>query len=819
MMSLLLCRVFLLVLVPFGAATAAAEAGAGGHTFEIENDQFLKDGTPFMIRSGSIHYSRVPRAYWADRLSRMKALGLNTVTTYVPWNWHAPSQHDASDWSGTRDLAGFLSACREAGLLVLLRPGPYICGEWEMGGFPAWLLNVTGLQLRTAEPQYLAAVDAWWGELLPRVKPHLYSEGGAVVIVQLENEYAGNCKVDPRSKRYMEHLYSLATTHLGIGVIYSTVSNLDAGCFHQDTRVLATVDGGLSSAPGGYLSAFAQQKAANAPGNSPPMWTELWEGWFTEWWEDTGQQNKSSADVGAGVAAMLEANGSFSLYMAHGGTNFGFWSGAEGGGSDYQPIITSYDYNAPIGEAGQHTIGSDGGDVYATIQSAIINFTGPIATPEPPPLPVVSYGKIELPEMAPLLASTAALSSCGTQTDILAKLHPPSFIPGHFPSMEVYGQAYGLILYQREPAPFALDPNASAKGLAFSGRTMHDRVQIFVDGAPLTTVYRPQCGCATSGAGSFCHIPVPQEGRELQLLVENMGRVNFGSENDPKGIVDKAPMTGNWSVRCLSLEPSSVRALPFQSAVDGAAMADARNMTGFPVFRRGTLSVAGAPKDTYLGTAGLTKGSIWVNGHHLGRFWETAGPQHALYCPAPFLQSGDNEIIVLDLHGAGMGGLHSFNRQQWRKPGSLPPPLPAFPATDACERFCAAHVVSKDGTPDCCQCDASASGAAKCQSSSQIPSCAMGCAAANVTATLQDCENACRQVSCDFKVSGKIIGDTCGTCPCGCKPAGDFGDPTHNPDSHNVSGCIAGCRYSHGLKPVPPPPSPFPLPTLNLIFE
>jgi hypothetical protein len=782
-----------------GAHAGPAKSALGATpSFTIAHDAFLKDGEPFNLRSGSIHYSRVPAAYWTDRLKRMKALGLNTVTTYVPWNWHAPSLGVPSDWSGDRDLAAFLSACHGEGLLVLLRPGPYICGEWEFGGFPAWLLNASNVALRTADTRYLAAVDAWWGELLPVVKPHLYSVGGPIVIVQLENEFHGSCDSDPKAKQYMEHLYSLATTHLGTDVIYSIISQ-QQGCFRGDRRVFTTVDGGLSQDPAGYLAAFAGQKAANAPGNSPPMWTELWEGWFTEWWEDTAQQNKSSVDVGAGVAAMLAANGSFSLYMAHGGTNFGFWSGAEGGGAGYQPILTSYDYNAPIGEAGQHTIGSDGGDVYVAVRDAIAKKYGAPSAIEPPAIAKAEYGAISLTEEAPLLASSATLSSCGTTQVILDER-------GHMPTMERLGQSYGLILYSRARAPWPVQieggmPVAGAGGqLAFSGRTMHDRVQIFVDGASVATVYRPECGCAVNGPGSYCHVTVPATGGELQLLVENMGRVNFGQISaETKGIDDGPPMSGNWSAQCISLEPAAVRRLPFKrwrrpvttplgkAGVEHASQTASTDRQQQPVFRRGVLLIDGTPKDTYLDSRGLTKGYIWVNGHNLGRYWETAGPQHALYCPAPFLRTGKNEVIVLDLHGAGGGGsVHSVASQRWEAPATLPPPLPTPPAQDSCERWCGKQKipgVQARETMQCCQCNASA-GIDGCQSSSQVPSCAMGCAAAKLTPTLLACEQACNSSwhSCDFKVAGRLIGTTCAMCPCGCGPGND------------ASGCIAGCR-------------------------
>ena len=349
------------------------------------------------------------------------------------------------------------------------------------------------------------------------------------------------------------------------------------------------------------------------------------------------------------------------------------------------------------------------------------------------------------------------------------------------PTMETLGQAYGLILYERAQSPFGTG------SLAFSGRTMHDRVQIFVDSQPVSTIYRPQCGCAVNGPGSYCHVAVPIDGTELQLLVENCGRVNFGQISDEtKGIGDVPPMSGNWTAKCLSLEPDDVQALPFVP-LDGS------NLTNRPVFRRGRLHISGAPKDTYLDSTGLTKGYMWVNGYNIGRYWETAGPQHALYCPAPFLRSGPNEGIILDLHGAGANGVLSRESQRWESPASVPPALPTPPAADACEQWCGTQVVptgdevSSGLTMQCCQCNVSA-GPNYCQSSSQVPSCAMGCAAAKLTPSLATCEQACNSSwhTCEFKVGGKVLGDMCQMCPCGCGPGQD------------VSGCIAGCRHAHG---------------------
>ena len=356
--TLLLPRLLLLA-----AVTAVSAAPA---SFVIKDDAFVKDGQPFTLRSGSLHYFRVPPQYWADRMLRMKALGLNSVTMYVAWNWH---EREEGQIQGLGNVTGFLDAAKQTGMLVILRPGPYICGEWEMGGLPAWLLGnqYTGMKLRTFDPQYIAVVDRWWNALLSAASPYSYAKGGPIVITQIENEYGsfGKCKTNPADAKYMNHLLALATTHLGAPMtemLYSTIDGgegwnsaklEDGNPWPGDPRVLATVDGSLS---GNYSSSFVNQKTFNAPGRSPKMWSELWVGWFTVW-GDEHAANKSTSDFRNGVGEMVREDASFSLYMAHGGTNFGFWSGANGdenavGKDSYKPDITSYDYSSPISEAG-----------------------------------------------------------------------------------------------------------------------------------------------------------------------------------------------------------------------------------------------------------------------------------------------------------------------------------------------------------------------------------------------------------------------------------------------------------------------------------
>eukprot|EP00928_Gymnodinium_smaydae_P016896 TRINITY_DN16409_c0_g3_i1.p1 TRINITY_DN16409_c0_g3~~TRINITY_DN16409_c0_g3_i1.p1 ORF type:complete len:674 (-),score=105.15 TRINITY_DN16409_c0_g3_i1:230-2251(-) len=628
-------------LVLWLALAVSLIGSADAREFKIQNDVFMKDGQPFTLRSGDLHYFRIPPAYWRDRIQRMKALGLNCVTTYVAWNFHEEVEGKPR-FDGWADLVKFLDIIHEEGMLVLLRPGPYMCAEWEMGGLPAWLLMKEGLRLRTYESQYIAAVDRWWGALLPRVHGHLYSEGGPIVMVQIENEYGsfGNCSKNPNDVKYMHHLLDLATQHLGTNVIYSTVQgagDLAAGSpWKGDPRVFATVDGPLDYQ---YLDSWKMQKAFNAKGNSPRMWTELWDGWFTAWGHEAA--NKTSIEDGGGIAAMVKEGASFSLYMAHGGTNFGFWSGANSQtteGSDvpmYMPDITSYDYNAPISEAGDHNIGADGGDIFHAIKVAIASRFGTPQFAEPPPIKKVAYGRVSLPESAGFFDNLDALTSCRHEVD-----------PGKvLPSMEQLGQMYGMILYQRA---LDLDNPFDARMYNFSEDTLHDRVQVFVDRHEAAVAYRPACPAQTM-------IPT---GSQMDILVENMGRTNFGERiYDYKGLLTMPIVPGTWSARCIPLEAAQVQALPFK-----VSPAQVRG----PKFRRGVLQIEGPPHDTFLDTKGLMKGYVWVNGFNIGRYWETAGPQHGLYVPAPLLRQGANEIIVFELHeAAAAASILSTNVQRW----------------------------------------------------------------------------------------------------------------------------------------------------------
>jgi beta-galactosidase len=688
------------------------------------------------LLSGSFHYARAPRALWRDRLQRLRALGLNAVQTYVPWNWHEATE-GAFEFGGARDLAAFAAIAQEEGLLLLLRLGPYICGEWEFGGFPAWLLAPSSdstssssstsssvssssvsssstsssvsssvspsstsssssssssssfvvqgrdtqgdnlliphppLTLRTFEAQYIAKVDAWFAALLPRVQPLLYANGGNVVMVQIENEYGsyGDVSANPRDKQYLEHLLALVRRHLGpTPIVYTTDGGSDGYMDRGSLKGGAVYTVG-DHGPSSDDDNCAAMKRNNAPGMSPCMDSEYYTGWLTHWGEP--QANISSAPIVKWLDDMLAGGASVNLYMGYGGSNFGFMNGANGDGqTSFQPSITSYDYSSPIAEGGEHGYGPDGSDKFREISAVLRKYqdkktTTTTTTAAPPPLPREpplparrAYPSVRMTQKADLLS--AAKSALVPKTTKLAAAWP---IASDVPlTMEQIGQNYGFVLYEVSVAP-------PAKEIGFSPFP-RDRAHVFVNGttaiaqpmyrvdgnktAPLTTTTTTTGGIDGRGGSGGSN--------NLQILVENMGRINYGhGMTDHKGIdgahgeavfLDGTNLTGPgaWKIWSLPLEYEQLQRLKWVDVSDDpSALSSA---TFEPTFFRGTFTIdTEKPADTYVSTLGWGKGLVWINGFNLGRFWEAMGPQHAMWLPSPLLRGNgsSNEIILLEL--------------------------------------------------------------------------------------------------------------------------------------------------------------------------
>ncbi|MEF3304626.1 glycoside hydrolase family 35 protein [Paenibacillus sp. GYB003] len=563
---------------------------------EVQGGRFVWNGKPIRIVSGAIHYFRTVPDYWRDRLLKLKACGFNTVETYVAWNIHEPKP-GVFHFEGLADIERFIRTAGELGLFVIVRPSPYICAEWEFGGLPAWLLADSDMRLRCSHKPFLDRVDAYYDVLLPKLKPLLSTNGGPIIAVQIENEYGsyGN------DSTYLEHLRQSMASR-GIDVLMFTSDGPTDSMLQGGTLpgVLATVNFGSRVG-----EAFAKLREYQADG--PVMCMEFWNGWFDHWGEH--HHTRDAEDVARVLEQMLDEGGSVNFYMFHGGTNFGFYSGANCPSPDvYQPTITSYDYDVLLTEAGDPT------DKFYAVRNVLSRYADVPELALPEPAPKRAYGRVRMSSRADLLANLDALSQP------VASVYP---VP-----MEKLGQNDGFILYETTIS----GPRAAHE---LNIQDVRDRALVFVDGKYRGVVERWNKETKVS-------FDVPKEGVKLSILVENMGRINYGAYmKDHKGITEGVrfgyQFLFGWTIRPLPLDDLS--ALVYGEP--GSAET--------PGFYKATLRID-EPADTFVYLDGWTKGVIWVNGFNLGRYWNK-GPQKSLYVPAPLLRQGDNDIVVLELHG------------------------------------------------------------------------------------------------------------------------------------------------------------------------
>ncbi|MDG0812644.1 beta-galactosidase [Cohnella rhizosphaerae] len=569
-------------------------------TFAIQGDGFVYDGEPIRIISGAMHYFRIVPEYWEDRLRKLRACGFNTVETYVAWNLHEPKEGEFR-FDGIANVERFVRLAGELGLHVILRPSPYICAEWEFGGLPSWLLAEPDMRLRCSHPAYLSKVKAYYDELLPRLKPLLCTSGGPVIALQIENEYGsyGN------DKNYLNFLKSKLENG-GMDVLLFTSDGSEDYMLQGGTLpgVLATLNFGSKPE-----QAFAKLREYRPEG--PLVCMEYWNGWFDHWGDE--HHVRGFADVVDVLDRILAAGASVNFYMFHGGTNFGFYNGANHI-EHYEPTVTSYDYNALLSESGEPT------DKYWAIREVIGRYAE--LPEEPPATPAKrSYGSVLMDERVSLFD---AFDSLGGAVQ--------SVVPD---TMERLGQDYGFIWYETDVS----GPQADCEIML---QEVRDRATVYVDGAYLGTVER------WSGEDSV-KANIPESGAKLGILVENMGRINYGAKlHDPKGITEGVKAGAKlyhqflfgWTMRCLPLDDlSGLRFTP----LSGETRAEE------PAFYRGFFE-ADEERDTFLNLDGWKKGVAFVNGFNLGRYWEK-GPQKTLYVPGPLLRQGINELVVFELHG------------------------------------------------------------------------------------------------------------------------------------------------------------------------
>ena len=560
--------------------------------------------------SGSMHYSRVPSYYWKDRLQKMYAAGLNTVQTYVPWNFHE-LQPGLYNFTGDNDLVKFIQTAQDVGLLVILRPGPYICGEWDMGGLPSRLLRHESIALRTSDPVYLSEVDTWMSVLLPKVKPLLYENGGPIITVQVENEYGSYYACD---KLYLEHLEKLFRQYLGPNVVLFTTdgaADSDLKCGTLST-LYATVDFGITSDPEQY---FKSQRDYEPHG--PLVNSEFYTGWLDHWGHPHSRQNATL--VAETLDAILRLNASVNMYMFEGGTNFAFWNGADAS-NDYLPVPTSYDYDAPLTEAG------DPWEKFTLIRNVISKYQ-PVPSHVPGPTPKGNYGRVEMTEYAWLFDCPQLVVNDVTADNPV--------------SMEYLNQSFGFVIYSSQIA----STTSMTHDLTING--LHDRAVVYVGNQLQGTAMRVNA----KDSNVSLNITLPTGNVTVQIVVENMGRINYGSLiNDSKGILDGVTLDGkplkDWKSEAVPL--NNTDKIAFQSLNDSV---EPRLSVAF---YRGVFSLQDTPNDTFLNISGWTKGQAFVNGFNLGRYWPTIGPQKTLYIPANVLLGPPkvNELVLFEIDKA-----------------------------------------------------------------------------------------------------------------------------------------------------------------------
>lgn len=598
----------------------------------FQNRTFYLDGSPLRILSGSLHYFRVVPEYWWDRMRKMKACGLNTLTLYVPWNLHEPYP-GKYNFKGILDLRRFINMAHRAGLYVIFRPGPYICSEWDYGGLPPWLLRDPDMKVRTNYHGYQSRVQSYFSRLMSEVSDLQHHKGGPIIAVQVENEF-GSYSNDTG------HLLFLKKTLIdnGIRELFFTsdgyfnytegLNGLDNAPFY--TEALPTVNF-QDIEQGEQL--FRKVEALSD--DFPLMVTEYWSGWFDHW--GTEHHTQSLQGFGSTLTAILNRSASVNFYMFHGGTNFGFMSGANW---DFKEItlktdVTSYDYDALLTEAGDIT------EKYRIARQLIYEATKERNRPEIPyDTPKEDWGAVSIKQYMPLetvLTLTKKFSENGTIPMEMLDLHSVD-------GVDFGGQRYGYILYRVNIT--------EGHNLTFT-EFPRDRIEVFVDGNSVA-ILEGMVDNVNVNISRGRHTDTQPKERVLDILVENRGRVNYGImgttilDEQLKGLnnncfLDGEPLT---DVEIYPLEFDD----DFYKRLSGNHEWEVYSgQTDLPGFYRGRLFIGYTPLDSYLSMKDWTKGFVYVNGHNVGRYWNK-GPQQTLFVPGPYLRQGFNEIIIFEQH-------------------------------------------------------------------------------------------------------------------------------------------------------------------------
>ncbi|MBQ8675011.1 MAG: beta-galactosidase [Bacteroidaceae bacterium] len=618
-------RLILTLALALTAGFAMAQKG----TFEAGKGTFLLNGKPFIVKAAEIHYPRIPRPYWEHRIKMCKALGMNTVCIYIFWNIHE-QQEGVFNFEDNQDIAEFCRVAQKNGMYVIVRPGPYVCAEWEMGGLPWWLLKKKDIRLREQDPYFMERVKIFEEKVGEQLRPLTIANGGPIIMIQVENEY-GSYGTD---KPYVSEIRDCLRGIYGESV---TLFQCDwASNFEQNglDDLIWTMNFGTGANIDQQFRRLGQLRP-----DSPKMCSEFWSGWFDKW--GARHETRPAKDMVDGMDEMLSKGISFSLYMTHGGTSFGHWAGANSPG--FAPDVTSYDYDAPINEYGQTT------PKYFELRKMMERYNDGKKMPAipKPAAPIITVPKFELTEFSSIFNGNDP------------NLDTPICKGSQLLTFEEVNMGWGSMLYTTTL------PEINEQSLLTAD--IHDYAQFFINGKYIGKTDRVKNEKSIT-------LPPVKKGDELQILVEAMGRINFGRAiKDFKGIVSDVVISATINNIETTWTPQAwnMFALPdsYEKAVDAFLhnndlskpdtglrlgkpsqfATDGKDLTTRPGYYRGYFNI-NKVGDTFLNFERWGKGQVWVNGHAMGRIW-SIGPQQTLYIPGCWLKKGRNEVIVLDVVG------------------------------------------------------------------------------------------------------------------------------------------------------------------------
>ena len=621
--SLFSLLVALLVTIPSNAQKAKG-------TFEAGNGTFLLNGNPFVVKAAEIHYPRIPKPYWEHRIKMCKALGMNTVCIYIFWNIHE-QREGQFDFTGNNDVAEFCRLAQKNGMYVIVRPGPYVCAEWEMGGLPWWLLKKKDIRLREQDPYFMERVKIFEQKVGEQLAPLTIQNGGPIIMVQVENEYGSYGEDKPYVSEIRDCLRGIYGKDLALFQC-DWSSNFEKNGLDDLTWT-------MNFGTGANINDQFRRLGELRP-NAPKMCSEFWSGWFDKW--GARHETRPAKDMVDGMDEMLSKGISFSLYMTHGGTSFGHWAGANSPG--FAPDVTSYDYDAPINEYGQTT------PKYFELRKMMEKYNDGKALPAvpKPAAPVITIPKFELKEFSSIFNGSDS------------ELKMPIRKEGGLMTFEEMDMGWGSMLYTTTM------PEIPAQSVITAD--FHDFAQVFINGKYIGKIDRVKNEKSLT-------LPPVKKGDELEILVEAMGRINFGRAiKDFKGIVGEVAITAEVEGIETTWKPQNWVKFGLPDSYEKAADAfvhnndytqaekegqrlgkkpqwnvDGLDLVSKRGYYRGYFNI-NKVGDTFLNFETWGKGQVYVNGHALGRIW-SIGPQQTLYCPGCWLKKGKNEIIVLDVVG------------------------------------------------------------------------------------------------------------------------------------------------------------------------